>query len=48
MIIKIKKKVIEWIQCDICSCWQHIICLKIDKNKINKDIEYKCPWCNDE
>ena len=38
----------EWVQCDKCEGWYHVVCVGISAQDASKIDEYVCPYCVDE
>ena len=37
---------IQWVQCNFCEKWYHIVCIDRTKDEINSEDEYICTKCN--
>jgi PHD-finger len=38
-------KEVDWVQCDACQLWFHLICVDLDKTDVSDDKEYICRTC---
>lgn len=38
---------VEWVQCDKCEGWYHVVCVGISAQDANNIDEYVCPQCDD-
>lgn len=36
---------VEWVQCDKCENWYHVVCVGISAQDASKIDEYVCPYC---
>ena len=36
---------VEWVQCDTCENWYHLVCVGISAHEANSADEYVCPYC---
>ena len=36
---------VDWVQCDKCEEWFHLICLGVDKKDLDEDDDFVCPPC---
>ena len=37
---------IQWVQCNFCEKWYHLVCIDKTKEEIDSQIEYVCTKCN--
>lgn len=36
---------VDWVQCDKCEEWFHLICLGLDKKDLDEEDDFVCPPC---
>lgn len=39
---------VDWIQCDSCNKWFHMLCVGVDKTKFADEEDYACRLCEDK
>ena len=35
----------DWVQCDACTGWFHLLCLHLALNQLSDDKDFYCPTC---
>ncbi|XP_014249418.1 lysine-specific demethylase lid-like [Cimex lectularius] len=36
---------VDWVQCDQCLCWYHLLCIKLKKSDVKEDQDFFCHEC---
>jgi hypothetical protein len=39
---------VDWVQCDYCKNWLHMICIGVTKGEVDDQIEFMCSLCKNE